>query len=115
MQDEGAHSSWSPQVSPARLVVLTRLYTLIMNVTAAQYMADTVDYASSIRLLWAAGVGFLGIRPPVVAAAGVPSYRAAAPLFEQRPAQDPRAAIVTILIAWNWLAGLVVRWRSIAS
>ena len=38
---------------------------------------------------------------------GYVTYRAASPLFERQTGSDPRTGIVAVLIAWNWLAGLV--------
>jgi hypothetical protein len=89
-------------------VLTAALYALIMAASAAQYMADTIDYATSIkqalgggsRMFWE--FGHLWWRP-----LGYLTYRVAAPLIEPPTGSDPLSGIISILIAWNWLAGLV--------
>jgi hypothetical protein len=89
-------------------VFTSALYALSMTMTAALYMSDTVDYAGSIkhalegesRFFWE--FGHLLWRP-----LGYLTYRAVSPLFERGAGSDPQIGIVNILLAWNWLAGLV--------
>ncbi len=89
-------------------VLTAALYALFMTATAARYMSDTIDYADSIKFALEGGshefweFGHLLWRP-----LGYVTYRAASPLFERQTGSDPRTGIVAVLIAWNWLAGLV--------
>jgi hypothetical protein len=84
------------------------VYALIMTATVARNMADTVDYAGSIRSALGEGsrgfweFGHLFWRP-----LGYVGYRVAAPLLERKTGSDALTEIVAVLLAWNWLAGLV--------
>ncbi len=84
------------------------LYSVIMAETSARYLADTVDYASSIesavagdsRALWE--FGHLLWRP-----LGYLTYEIAGPLVQAATATGTQGRVIGLLMAWNWLAGLV--------
>ncbi len=84
------------------------IYAFFMTRTAPLYMSDTVDYARAIKVALEGGnaefweFGHLLWRP-----LGYVTFRAASPLVERQVDSDAVPAIVTILIAWNWLSGLV--------
>jgi len=88
-------------------IITAVVYCLVMTGTAAQFMADTIDYSGSIEAavrgepgtLWE--FGHLWWRP-----LGYVTYRATAPLFRQLAASGPQTGMVGVLLAWNWLAGL---------
>jgi hypothetical protein len=89
-------------------ILTAAVYAAIMSATTARLMSDTVDYAGSIAstLRGEGGVfwefGHLLWRP-----AGYLTCRLASPLIDRTDRSDLLVGIVTVLIAWNWVAGLV--------
>jgi hypothetical protein len=110
MQEKTAPSSRLPLMVKrhAWWVVTIAVYASIMAGTAPLMWADTIDYAGSIkhalqgrsREYWE--FGHLFWRP-----LGHMTYSVVSPLIDRLTGSDPHARIVTVLIAWNWLGGLV--------
>jgi hypothetical protein len=88
-------------------MVTAALYALIMTATAALWMGDTVDYAQSIEAALSGGnyefweFGHLFWRP-----LGWVIYRPVGPLIERLTRLETGRAIISLLIALNWVAGL---------
>jgi hypothetical protein len=89
-------------------VLTAALYALCMTMTAALYMSDTVDYAGSIEhALDGESRGFWEFGHLLWRPLGYLTYCAVSPLFEREAGSDRQIGIVNILLAWNWVAGLI--------
>ncbi len=89
-------------------VLTAVVYGAIMSVTTARHLGDTVEYAGYVaralrgenEILWE--FAHLLWRP-----LGYLTCRLASPLLDWDTGLDRQTGIVTVLMAWNWLSGLI--------
>src|SRR5579864_7065909 len=100
-------SSLIPRLSQRSTLIWVAIYILITSVTGAFFMADTVDYVSSVlRHEQGINFGFWDFRHLFWRPLGWVLFHYSKSLVNYADEADARAGVTHIFIALNWIAGL---------